>query len=170
MYGKGLHEKPVEIRAVCYDGGNVAEIKAFAGDSCDILDSQPIIHTLEGDKTAKTGDYVICGVKGEFYPCSPESFDRGYEHVKNEVYRKKASATVTAVQFTGDNFPEIAEFTSFDPARTAVGYEAETGTCKIPHPGNADYTCHTGDYVIRNGGSVYPCEPEIFGKTYDPAD
>ncbi|UXS23095.1 hypothetical protein [Agrobacterium tumefaciens] len=38
-----------------------------------------VIKTLEGDMTADYGDYVIMGVKGEFYPCKPDIFEATYE-------------------------------------------------------------------------------------------
>ena len=31
--------------------------------------------------TAKPGDWIICGVQGEFYPCKPDIFDATYEAV-----------------------------------------------------------------------------------------
>lgn len=37
------------------------------------------IETLEGVMTASQGDYVIRGVKGEFYPCKPDIFEATYE-------------------------------------------------------------------------------------------
>ena len=36
------------------------------------------IPTLEGVMQARPGDYVICGVQGEFYPCKPEIFEATY--------------------------------------------------------------------------------------------
>lgn len=38
-----------------------------------------IIKTLEGDHLASFGDWVIKGVKGEFYPCKPDIFEKTYE-------------------------------------------------------------------------------------------
>ena len=35
------------------------------------------ISTLEGEMRASCGDWIIRGVKGEFYPCKPDIF-RGY--------------------------------------------------------------------------------------------
>ncbi len=32
------------------------------------------IATLEGEMRADVGDWIICGVKGEFYPCKPDIF------------------------------------------------------------------------------------------------
>ena len=35
--------------------------------------------TVEGDHTALPGDWIIRGVKGEFYPCKPDIFAATYE-------------------------------------------------------------------------------------------
>lgn len=37
------------------------------------------IKTLEGTMKAELGDYIIKGVKGEFYPCKPDVFEATYE-------------------------------------------------------------------------------------------
>lgn len=37
------------------------------------------IKTLEGVMTASPGDWIIRGVKGEFYPCKPDIFEATYE-------------------------------------------------------------------------------------------
>jgi hypothetical protein len=37
------------------------------------------IPTLEGTMTAKVGDWIIRGVKGEVYPCKPDIFEATYE-------------------------------------------------------------------------------------------
>lgn len=37
------------------------------------------IETLEGTMKANAGDWIIRGVKGEFYPCKPEIFEATYE-------------------------------------------------------------------------------------------
>jgi hypothetical protein len=39
------------------------------------------INTLEGVMLAQQGDYIIKGVKGEFYPCKPDIFEQTYEPV-----------------------------------------------------------------------------------------
>jgi hypothetical protein len=43
-----------------------------------------VIHTLEGDHLAHLGDFIIKGVKGEFYPCKPDIFEQTYEPVGEE--------------------------------------------------------------------------------------
>lgn len=40
------------------------------------------IETLEGTMTADKGDWIICGIKGEIYPCKPDIFEATYEKVE----------------------------------------------------------------------------------------
>lgn len=49
----------------------------FSEDSCFIE-----IKTLEGIMEASENDYIIRGIKGEFYPCKPDIFEATYEEVK----------------------------------------------------------------------------------------
>ena len=71
---------PVEIEAVQWTGKNDEEISAFAGSSRYMTqEGDLMIHTLEGDHHALVGDYIIKGVKGEFYPVKEEIFWLTYE-------------------------------------------------------------------------------------------
>ena len=85
-------KKPVVIEAVQWTGINLEEIKAFVGKDLqyDIIDTAwevgkgaphilMKIHTLEGDHECTKGDFIIKGVKGEFYPCKPDIFEKTYE-------------------------------------------------------------------------------------------
>ena len=40
-----------------------------------------LIKTLEGTMKASFDDYIIKGVKGEFYPCKADIFEKSYEEV-----------------------------------------------------------------------------------------
>lgn len=40
-----------------------------------------IIKTLEGTHHAAPGDWIICGIAGEIYPCKPDIFELTYEEV-----------------------------------------------------------------------------------------
>ena len=40
------------------------------------------IDTLEGGHIVCPGDWIIKGVKGEFYPCKPDIFEATYEKVE----------------------------------------------------------------------------------------
>ena len=48
------------------------------GVSIDPRDGRMIISTLEGPHWVNSGDYVIRGVQGEFYPCKPKIFEATY--------------------------------------------------------------------------------------------
>lgn len=78
-------KKPVEIEAVMFTGDNHEELAAFMGvNDIEIkLTSPPqiVIKTLEGDMTASQYDFIIKGVKKEFYPCKPDIFEQTYEKV-----------------------------------------------------------------------------------------
>ena len=44
------------------------------------------IKTLEGTMTADYGDMVICGVKGELYPCKADIFAATYEYAEEAAH------------------------------------------------------------------------------------
>lgn len=79
--GIKFRKKPVVIEAMRYDGNNAIEIMAWAKlpeISEDLLGGIEI-KTLEGTMKAGVGDWVIKGIKGEFYPCKPDIFAATYE-------------------------------------------------------------------------------------------
>ncbi len=43
-----------------------------------IARKKQVIKTLEGNMTARKGDYIITGVNGEQYPCQADIFLRTY--------------------------------------------------------------------------------------------
>lgn len=40
------------------------------------------VKTMEGELEGKGGDYLIQGIRGEFYPCDKEIFEESYEDYK----------------------------------------------------------------------------------------
>ena len=42
------------------------------------------IRTLEGNVTCSPCDYIIKGLKGEFYPCKPDIFEKSYKKLNKE--------------------------------------------------------------------------------------
>ena len=40
------------------------------------------VETMEGVLEAKSGDYLMIGIKGEMYPCEKKIFEETYEIVK----------------------------------------------------------------------------------------
>jgi hypothetical protein len=81
---KKYRKKPVVIEAIKYDGGNYMSIEKFMyGYNVRITsNNQLLIPTLEGEMKCQEGDWIIRGVKGEFYPCKPDIFDQTYEEVE----------------------------------------------------------------------------------------
>lgn len=90
-------KKPVVVEAVQLNTTNMPEVADWiGGDTAKIVvESEEAwklgkgvpgfsmtIHTLEGDMTAKSGDYIIKGVNGEFYPCKPDIFAQTYEEYR----------------------------------------------------------------------------------------
>lgn len=49
------------------------------------------IDTLEGGHTVCPGDFIIKGIKGEFYPCKPDIFEQTYELVADEQNKKQTT-------------------------------------------------------------------------------
>ncbi len=73
-------KKRVEIEAVQFDGHHTGEIHEFCGDCFyEPVGGVPFITTLEGNMNISKGDYIIKGVKGEFYPCKPDIFEQTYD-------------------------------------------------------------------------------------------
>ena len=73
--------KPCEIEAVQWTGQNIKEIMQFTTDkdNIHIKDRELLVSTLEGDMKASVGDYIIKGLRGEYYPCKPDVFCKKYE-------------------------------------------------------------------------------------------
>lgn len=82
-----FRKKPVAIEALRFDGNNFFECAKFLGygdltGNMDVHASDhPAIHTLEGTMTASPGDWIIRGIKGEFYPCKPDIFAATYDPI-----------------------------------------------------------------------------------------
>jgi len=80
-------KKPIPIQALQWTGNNLNDIYNFANVNCMLVHSmgkscdELVIHTLEGDMIANKGDYIIKGIKGEFYPCKPDIFEESYQEV-----------------------------------------------------------------------------------------
>lgn len=46
------------------------------------MDGKFAVDTLEGQMHGNKGDYLVRGVKGEFYPVKKEIFEETYEEIK----------------------------------------------------------------------------------------
>ena len=77
-------KKPVVIDAVRWDG-DMHLVKKELGQTFQVFSKEKPdslrIETLEGDHECRHGDYILKGVKGEFYPCKQDIFEMTYEKV-----------------------------------------------------------------------------------------
>jgi len=89
---KKYRKKPVTIEAVQFNGSSahktaiarwmLGERYAYPNPSTrDLVDFA--IETLEGTMIAHKGDWIIKGVKGEFYPCRADIFAETYEEASD---------------------------------------------------------------------------------------
>ena len=90
-----FRKKPVVVEAIQWTGSNLEEIRNFVGSDLieeyvELFDIKRTlkemlvdiaIDTLEGTMRVDYGDYIIKGVKGEFYPCKSDIFLATYEEV-----------------------------------------------------------------------------------------
>ncbi len=96
---KRYRKKPVVVEAIQYVVSNSSEVVAFTqGDAHFPIDSDHEwickgcgevasqhgnCKTLEGFHIICPGDFIIKGIKGEFYPCKPDIFEETYEEVED---------------------------------------------------------------------------------------
>jgi len=84
-------KKPLFVEAMCYDGGHesLRVIREWAHEGRPGAANAIVFHngigcyvrTSEGVMSASVGDWIIKGVKGEFYPCKPDIFELTYDAV-----------------------------------------------------------------------------------------
>lgn len=144
-------KRPVEVEAVKFldTVASFKKCKAFVGDGLyyDYQNAPRVfIHTEEGEMGVSKGDYIIKGVKGEFYPCKPDIFRETYEKVDPpKKWPKSPCCHKTLLGFHADTYPY------------ETGYECSC--CGI----------EWSDLQISRGALQEPCEPSgrctcIWGK------
>lgn len=108
---KNYKKLPVTISAIQFDGtweslaeitGNFPELQQ---DGVLLEDDKVTvpwfgIKTLEGTMKCVKGDYVIKGIKGEFYPCKPDIFEASYDMYSSGP-SENAEAKNLALSFGG---------------------------------------------------------------------
>jgi len=89
-----FRKKPVVIEAIRWIETNLQEVLKFC--PCASYEKMAsgqymlVVETLESNKEANTrhcasvGDYIIKGIKGEFYPCKPDIFEATYESANSK--------------------------------------------------------------------------------------
>ena len=139
---KNYRKKPVVIQAIQWDGTEqqaleIASIENFEGKLDyskkyeyveGILDKSTdifagfYIDTLEGLMKVSPNDYVIKGLKGEFYPCKPEIFEMSYDSVDipesflDRVIKEKAELAEKTSKLKDfiENNPKFDELTNIN--------------------------------------------------------
>lgn len=84
---KKYRKKPVVIEAKklpfkADESGSMLMVELMSWMDSEHIKYEPEgikIKTLEGTMLASWGDYIIKGIKGEFYPCKPDIFEATYE-------------------------------------------------------------------------------------------
>ena len=83
-------KKPVEIQAWQFSKKNFKNgvpsfikenetVSVWSQYGGDVIGGE--IKTLESNMDISEDDYIIQGIKGEFYPCKPDIFEATYEEV-----------------------------------------------------------------------------------------
>lgn len=74
-----FRKKPVVIEAERFTPENAP--LPFAAQGVCLLDGDGewYVQTLEGPLHISDGDWIIRGIKGEYYPCKPDIFAATYE-------------------------------------------------------------------------------------------
>jgi hypothetical protein len=81
-------KKPIPIEARQMTVENAEELAAWSNS---VVNKRPdgtvsgmMVLTLEGAMTGSVGDYLIKGIRGEFYFCAKDIFEESYEKVKED--------------------------------------------------------------------------------------
>ena len=75
-------KKPMLVEARQFTGDNFQELQYWGNDFVALSDYNEdaiCVHTLEGPVWGERGDYIVKGVRGEFYLCQKDIFEGIYE-------------------------------------------------------------------------------------------
>lgn len=100
MKAEKFRKKPIEVEVMQWDGSDESNEdiqrwtsgKAWPSRRTEVYKSEDglkrirgwfvlRIRTAEGTMWANIGDYIIRGIYGEFYPCTPHVFEATYEKI-----------------------------------------------------------------------------------------
>lgn len=87
---QAFRKKPVTIEALQYTGDNLHAVRLFCAEKARYIRRTKrhvykvegviiVIDTLEGKVRANEGDWIVKGVRGEFYPVRNDIFLETYE-------------------------------------------------------------------------------------------
>ena len=111
-------KKPVVIEAWQWNGTQELyrellrhgfQMSHMSGDNSGKITSISI-STLEGVLHVSNNDWIIKGIKGEFYPCKPDIFEATYEKVEGFHMRYTASTFQKIIYVLFVNYKWVEKF------------------------------------------------------------
>ncbi|MFR9773121.1 hypothetical protein [Nocardia sp. SC052] len=84
-------------------------------------------------------------------------------------YRKRP-VTIEAMQWTGDNYPDLYAWTGNRDDGHEIVAAAPQGLQLWVQANEAWLTLETGEWIIRDSRGFYPCKPDIFAETYERSE
>lgn len=142
-----VRKLPVAVEAMLWPGGAEAAtpvidwVLSHDGTTCYDDASSPegehlAIRTLEGTMRATPGDWIIRGVKGEFYPCKPDVFAETYEVIEPPSRfeaRARAEAEARFITAAGGKPPTEEQRATVTGIRDLVVELATKITLEVPN-------------------------------------
>lgn len=138
------------------------------------------IKTLEGLMLVSNNDYVIKGIKGEYYPCKPDIFEASYSLCSEEQCNSYVvkNINIEALKWKGDNFDEVMSFCTTKSEQsnenflTRIRLDNQTEINETSKPSTkklimstlqGEILVNNGDYIIRDKSGKYAqCKACIF--------
>ena len=131
------------------------------------------IQTLEGLMVAKLGDWIIKGVKGEFYPCKPDIFESTYDKEPNVINNLEVNLSmefqqfirkpfvVEALEITRENIHELSDMIgTFGEDETGPFIQADPD--KVPTVTRVT----PGYWVTKMGRNIRCYSPKVFDEQF----
>lgn len=120
-----------------------------------------IIRTLEGEHIASIGDFIIRGVKVEYYPCKPDVFEQTYEKVEEGGTPTFPfwGDVPTRIPITSNDTVPYYTICQCNPANGGSGVCGCTmGQTMVPNPGVSVFATNvvnksTSDSTITSNGN-----------------
>ena len=122
-------KNPVTIDAIKWTGSNLREVIAFTDGPPDtrsihagmaweayvdlVARDGLKIYTLEGKMLANIGDWIIRGIKGEYYPCKPDIFEATYTSAPQAAPQAQADARDAAFEAVRQKFCKLQRYSLF---------------------------------------------------------
>lgn len=100
-----FRKKPIVVEAIQWTGVNYTEIKEWGAPVRESfgVSTELLVETLEDGSdyqvthSASLGDWIIKGIKGEFYPCKNDIFKATYELETEEIAAKNTMAAAMPI-------------------------------------------------------------------------